>query len=210
MSDCLSQVSDCLLQVSDCLSQVTECLSQVNDCLSQVSGCLSQVTLHACPHFVCDPRQPRVKWSRILPDLRSAPAPPHFHSEIQHFLSDIWHLISEIWLFVNESVFRCIKCTKIDFGWQFRLGSPREDYRSWFLANVNSRLRSIYTNARLSVVYRLSVTLVHPTHPVEIFRNVSSPFGTLATRLFTENFMKIVPWEPIYGWRVKRKRGSQI
>jgi len=31
----------------------------------------------------------------------------------------------------------------------------------------------------LSVVC-LSVTFVHPTQPVEIFRNFSSPFGTLA------------------------------
>jgi len=32
----------------------------------------------------------------------------------------------------------------------------------------------------LSVVCRLSVTLVHPIQPVEIFGNVSVPFGTLA------------------------------
>ena len=32
---------------------------------------------------------------------------------------------------------------------------------------------------RLSVVC-LSVTLVHPTQPVEIFGNLSSPFGTWA------------------------------
>jgi len=29
-------------------------------------------------------------------------------------------------------------------------------------------------------VCRLSVTLVHPSQPVEIFGNVSTPFGTLA------------------------------
>jgi len=34
---------------------------------------------------------------------------------------------------------------------------------------------------RLSVVC-LSVTLVHPTQPDEIFGNVSTPFGTLAIR----------------------------
>jgi len=32
---------------------------------------------------------------------------------------------------------------------------------------------------RLSVVC-LSVMLMHPTEPVEIFHNVSTPFGTLA------------------------------
>jgi len=29
----------------------------------------------------------------------------------------------------------------------------------------------------------LSVTLVHPTQPVEMFRNISMPFGTLAIRI---------------------------
>jgi len=51
-----------------------------------------------------------------------------------------------------------------------------------FLANVNSRSRSLYAIARPSVVCRLSVTFVHPTQPVEIFGNVSLPFGTLAIR----------------------------
>ena len=37
------------------------------------------------------------------------------------------------------------------------------------LANMNSRSRSLYAIARLSVPY---------THPVEIFGNVSTPFGT--------------------------------
>jgi len=31
-----------------------------------------------------------------------------------------------------------------------------------------------------SVVCRLSVTLVHPTQAIEIFGNLSMPFGTLA------------------------------
>ena len=50
-----------------------------------------------------------------------------------------------------------------------------------FLANVNSRL--LYAVARPSLCRLsvcLSVTLVHPTEPVEIFSNVSTPFGTLA------------------------------
>jgi len=48
------------------------------------------------------------------------------------------------------------------------------------LANVNSRSRLLYAVARPSVVCRLSVTLVHPTQAVEIFGNISRPFGTLA------------------------------
>jgi len=44
-----------------------------------------------------------------------------------------------------------------------------------FLANVNCRRPSV----RLSVCLS-SVTFVHPTHAIEIFGNVSTPFGTLA------------------------------
>jgi len=56
-----------------------------------------------------------------------------------------------------------------------------------FLANVNSRSRSLYAIARpsvcrLSVCRLLSVTLVHPTQAVQIFGNISTAFGTLAIR----------------------------
>jgi len=51
-----------------------------------------------------------------------------------------------------------------------------------FLANVNSRSRSLYAIARPSVcrlsLCSLSVTFVHPTKPVEIFGNFSTSFGT--------------------------------
>jgi len=60
-----------------------------------------------------------------------------------------------------------------------------------FLANVNSRSRSLFAVARpsvvcLSVVYRLSVvclssvTFVRPTQAVQIFGNISTALGTLA------------------------------
>jgi len=52
-------------------------------------------------------------------------------------------------------------------------------YFVWFLANVNSRSRSLYAVARPSVVC-LSVTLVHPTQAVVIFGNISTAFGTFA------------------------------
>jgi len=60
-----------------------------------------------------------------------------------------------------------------------------------FLANVNSRSRSLYAVARpsvclsvcrLSSVVCLSVTLVHPTQPIVIFGNISTALGTLAIR----------------------------
>ena len=59
---------------------------------------------------------------------------------------------------------------------------------SCFLANVNSCSCSLYVVVRpsvvcLSSVCRLSsVTFVHPTQPIEIFGNVSTPCNTLVTR----------------------------
>ena len=51
-----------------------------------------------------------------------------------------------------------------------------------FSENMNSRSRSLYAVARLSVVclsvVSLSVTLVHPTQAVVNFHNFSVVFGT--------------------------------
>jgi len=54
---------------------------------------------------------------------------------------------------------------------------------SSFLANVNSRSRSLYAISRPSVVC-LSVTLVHPTQAVELFGNFFSPYDSSGTLLF--------------------------
>jgi len=84
---------------------------------------------------------------------------------------------------------------------------------SLFLANVNSRSRSLYAIARPSVVCLsvcLSVMLVRPTQVVQIFRNISTALCTLA-----------IHWHPLKISRrssqgnpsvggVKHKRGSQI
>jgi len=49
-----------------------------------------------------------------------------------------------------------------------------------FLANVNSNyVRYMSSAVRLSVC-RLSVTFVRPTQAIEIFRNIYTPFGTMA------------------------------
>jgi len=67
-----------------------------------------------------------------------------------------------------------------------------------FLANVNSGSRSLYVVVRPSVVCLSSVTFVHPTQAIEIFGNVSTPFGTLATDdLSVKNFTEIIPGEPL-------------
>ena len=64
-----------------------------------------------------------------------------------------------------------------------------------------------------SVCGLLSVTFVRPTQPVEIFRNVSTLFDTLANGhplISTENFTEIVLEEPVGGRMVKLKRDNQI
>ena len=84
-----------------------------------------------------------------------------------------------------------------------------------FLANVNSRSRSLYVVANPSVVCRLSVvclsvTFVHPTQPVEFFGNVSTPFGTFAIQLLARKILRrSSQGNPSIGG-VKRKRGIQI
>jgi len=51
----------------------------------------------------------------------------------------------------------------------------------WFLANVNSRSRSLYAIARPSVVYQSVVCNARaPYSGIEIFRNISTALGTLA------------------------------
>jgi len=52
---------------------------------------------------------------------------------------------------------------------------------------------------RSYVCRRLSVTFMHATQPVEILRNVSTPFYTLAIRWpLCKNFTKIVVGEPFH------------
>ena len=56
----------------------------------------------------------------------------------------------------------------------------------------------------------LSVTLVHPTQPVEIFRNFSSPFGTLAIHWHPRKILRRSSQGNTSVGGSKRKRGSQI
>jgi len=60
------------------------------------------------------------------------------------------------------------------------------------------RSRSLYAVPRPSVV--CVYTFVRPTQPLEIFRNVSTPFGTLAIHWHSwQNFTEIVPGESSVG-----------
>ena len=87
--------------------------------------------------------------------------------------------------------------------------------QQFFLANVNSRSRSLYAIARpsvcLSVVCRLSsVTLVRPTQTVQIFGNISTALGTLAIRGHPLKILRRSSQGNPSAGGVKDKRGSQI
>jgi len=68
-----------------------------------------------------------------------------------------------------------------------------------FLANVNSHSRSLCVVVRPSICLS-SVTLVCRTEAIEIFGNVSMPFGTLAIcDLSIKTFTEVVQGTP-RGW----------
>jgi len=79
-----------------------------------------------------------------------------------------------------------------------------------FLANVNSRSRSLYAIDRTSVCRLPSVTFVRPTQTVQIFRQYFYGIGTLAIHW---HLLKISrrssKGNPSVGG-VKHKRGSQV
>ena len=88
-----------------------------------------------------------------------------------------------------------------------------------FLANVNSRSRSLYAIARpsvvcLSVVYLsvvcLSVTFVRPTQAVQIFGNISTALGTLAIRGHPLKILRRSSQANPSAGGVEHKRGSKI
>ena len=64
-------------------------------------------------------------------------------------------------------------------GLQFKQSCVQMHYMSSFLANVNVLAFTFAICYRPSIC-RLSVTLVRPTQAVQIFRNISTAFGTLA------------------------------
>jgi len=80
-----------------------------------------------------------------------------------------------------------LTCYGFDFGAVYLL-AYLNDFRLTLTGvfSERERSRSLYTIARLSVVYLSvclsSVTLVYATQAVEIFGNISTTFGTLAIR----------------------------
>jgi len=84
----------------------------------------------------------------------------------------------------------------------------------YFLANVNSSSCSLYVIGHLSVcrlsVCRLSVTFVRPTQAIEIFGNISTPFGTLAICWHPGKILRRSSQGNPSVWGVKHNRGSRI
>jgi len=85
-----------------------------------------------------------------------------------------------------------------------------------FLAILVFGERELFTFAimlspvRLSFACRLSVTPVHPTQAVDIFCNIFTAFGTLATHWHSQKNLRRSSKGNPSGGRVKRNRGSQI
>jgi len=75
---------------------------------------------------------------------------------------------------------------------------------------VNSRSRSLYAIARLSVVCLSSVTFVRPTEAVQILGNISTAFGTLAIRGHPLKILRRLSQGNPSAGGVEDKRGSQI
>jgi len=74
----------------------------------------------------------------------------------------------------------------------------------------NERSRSLYVVVRPSVVCLPSVTFVRPTQAIEIFGNIFTPSGTLATYDYSIKILRIsFQGNPSVGG-VKHNRGSRI
>jgi len=114
------------------------------------------------------------------PPLKGAQQPPLFgrcllwpRSPISATAELLLHEVLNIQLHLKHITRLACDLSLITVGLHF------PDFR-YFLANV--KVRYMLSPVRLSSVVCLSVTLVHATQPVEIFRNVSTPVGTLTIR----------------------------
>jgi len=71
------------------------------------------------------------------------------------------------------------------------------------------QVRSPWLHRRPSVCLS-SVTLVHPTQPIDILGSVSTPFNTLATWRHPGKILRRLSQGNPSVVRIKHKRGSQI
>ena len=109
---------------------------------------------------------------------------------------------------VSLIVFRTKNCVEV------RQNRANHKLVQAFLANVNSRSRSLYAIARPPVVClsvcRLSVTFVRPTQAVQIFGNISTALGTLAIHGHPLKILRRSSQGNPSAGGVKDKRGSKI
>ena len=75
---------------------------------------------------------------------------------------------------------------------------------------LTDKRKPIFCERELSPVRLSSVTFVHPTQAIEIFGNVSTPFGNLAICDLSIKILRRSSQGNPSIWGVKHKRGSQI
>jgi len=95
----------------------------------------------------------------------------------------VHHLFSDtIYFFLRPATPPNLSCSSIPRLIVVMPWSPVADDRAQAATQTQrfQRSRSLYVDVRPSVC-RLAETFVHPTQAIEIFRNVSTPFGTLAS-----------------------------
>ena len=102
---------------------------------------------------------------------------------------------------------RNCKVSTVDQRWKFKYKVSFRSFSERELTHVH--VRYMLSPIRLSSVY-LSVTLVRPTHAVEIFGNISTPFGTLAIHWHPQTILRRSSQGNPSAGGVKHKRGSQI
>jgi len=109
-----------------------------------------------------------------------------------------WNMTMLLGLFLSQFALILVKIKQL-FLWLYLL--PERHYVRSGICYRNS--------VSLSSVWRLSVTFVHRTQPVEIFSNVSVPSCTVAIRWPPCKILwRSTQGNPLSG--VKRKRGSLI
>ena len=116
------------------------------------------------------------------------------------------------WMFSNTALTQklyFIKSTIVDF-FLFQISERELTFTFTPCYRPSVRLSSVICLSVCLSVCLSSVTLVHPTQPVEIFGNVSTPFGTLAIRWHPLKISRRSSQGNPSAGGVKHKRGSKI
>jgi len=117
----------------------------------------------------------------------TCPWPPHLWSMFYHQLASSRNLPVCLLSFTNPSTLITDSLCLSAPHYTTRTGSPV------IICFSERQLTFTFTIYCRPSVCRLSVTFVHPTQPVEIFGNVSTPFGTLAIRWYPRRIYRDRP-----------------